>query len=363
MRKRHYIVYVTRDDQGQLHKVPIPMRYAYAFVTAAVVGLFTITGLAGSYGRMLLKTEQFNRVRSDQQTLRKQYQILQKDAKQKDIQVASLGSLASEVSMFYGLRQSKLGVVVKAPRTTGATTAVLAENDTYENSLDRLYALRDTALSGVATRALTSGLGPNSTLTDWVNLADAPTLWPVMGRITSSFGERPIHSPGTRVSSIAELILPLLPGTAIHATGDAVVASAGWGTGYGREVVLNHGHGITTCTLTWLPSRVVPGWEHHARQVIGYVGVSGRSTGAHLHYEVRINDTAVNPHRYMRMTMAQMAETHRVAATIRSVILAGGLKIDPSHPCAMSAEFSAITESNRRRRLHLHRRKQRPDLE
>jgi len=308
VRKHHYIVYVTRDDQGQLHKVPIPMRYAYAFVTAAVVGLFTITGLAGSYGRMLLKTEQFNRVRSQQQTLRKQYQLLQKDAKQKDIQVASLGSLASEVSMLYGLRQSKLGVV-KAPRTTGATNSALADNDTYKNSLDRLYALRDTALSGVATRALTSGLGPTSTLTDWVNLANAPTLWPVMGRITSSFGERNDPFAGDEGEFHRGIDIAAPTGTAIHATGDAVVASAGWGSGYGREVVLNHGHGITTLYAHMASMTVVPGESITRGQVIGYVGVSGRSTGAHLHYEVRINDTAVNPHRYMRMTMAQMAET------------------------------------------------------
>ena len=49
MKRQQYIVYVTRDDQGYLQKVPIPMRYAYVFVAAAVVGLFTITGLAGSY--------------------------------------------------------------------------------------------------------------------------------------------------------------------------------------------------------------------------------------------------------------------------------------------------------------------------
>ncbi|MGC1870058.1 MAG: M23 family metallopeptidase [Acidobacteriaceae bacterium] len=308
MRKRHYIVYVTRDDQGQLHKVPIPMRYAYAFVTAAAVGLFTITGLAGSYGRMLLKTEQFNRVRSEQQSLRQQYQLLQKDAKQKDLQVASLGSLASEVSMLYGLRQSKLGVV-KVPRTTGTTNSILAENDTYKNSLDRLSALRETALSGVATQALTSGLGPTSTLTDWVNLANAPTLWPVMGRITSSFGERTDPFAGDEGEFHRGIDIAAPTGTAIHATGDAVVASAGWGSGYGREVILNHGHGITTLYAHMASITVVPGESVTRGQVIGYVGVSGRSTGAHLHYEVRINNTAVNPHRYMRMTMAQMTET------------------------------------------------------
>ena len=190
MRKRHYIVYVTRDDQGQLRKVPIPMRYAYAFVTAAVVGLFTITGLAGSYGRMLLKTEQFNRVRSEQQSLRKQYQLLQKDAKQKDIQVASLGSLASEVSMLYGLRQSKLGVVKATPhqwreqtvfwrittRTTPLSTALrVARYSAFRRSDAGAY-LR-ARYNFHTDRVGEPGRRANS-------------LWPIMGRITSSFGER-----------------------------------------------------------------------------------------------------------------------------------------------------------------------------
>lgn len=313
VRKRQYIVYVSRDDQGRLRKVPIPMRYAYAFVTAALVGLFTITGLAGSYGRMLLKTEQFNRIRSEQQSLRQQYQILQKDAKQKDIQVASLGSLASEVSALYGLRQNKLSTAKSNPAATAGSVA--QDNGSYYSSLDRFYALRDTALSGVATRALASGLGRTSTLTDWVNLANAPTLWPVAGRITSSFGERtdPLDSDEGEFHTGIDIAAP--SGTAIHATGDAVVASARWGTGYGREVILDHGHGITTLYAHMAAITVVPGETVTRGQVIGYVGLSGRSTGPHLHYEVRIHDTPVNPHRYMRETMAQMAETTVLPAT------------------------------------------------
>lgn len=308
MRSRHYIVYVSRDEHGQLRKVPIPMRYAYAFVAAAVVGLFTITGLAGSYGRMLLKTEHFNEVRNEQKALRRQYHLLQQDAKQKDIQVASLGSLASEVSALYGLRQSKLASA-KTPTVSVVTSA--NTDDSYDASLNRLTALRNSALSGVATMALTSGLrGPAATLTDWANLADTPSLWPIMGRVTSSFGERtdPFSDDGEgEFHTGIDIAAP--SGTAIHATGDGVVISAGWSTGYGREVVLDHGHGITTLYAHMSSMTVVPGETVSRGEVIGYVGVSGRSTGAHLHYEVRIHNTPVNPHRYMRETMEQMAET------------------------------------------------------
>ncbi len=308
MRTRHYIVYVSRDEDGQLRKVPIPMRYAYAFVAAAVVGLFTITGLAGSYGRMLVKAERFNQVRSEQLALRKQYHQLEQDTRQKDIQVASLGSLASEVSALYGLRQSKL--VASKAAAPSAPTVLVSDNNSYFQSLDRFYELRNTALSGVATQALTAGIRPSSSLTDWVNLADAPSLWPIMGRVTSSFGER-VDPFGAEIDGEFHRGIDIAApsGTAIHAAGDGVVASAGWGTGYGREVVLSHGHGVTTLYAHMASIAVIPGETVSRGQVIGYVGVSGHSTGAHLHYEVRIHNTPVNPHRYMRETMAQMAET------------------------------------------------------
>jgi len=310
VRKRHYIMYVTRDEQGRLQKVPISMGYAYAFIAIAVVGLFTITGLAGSYGRMLLKTQHFNQVRSQQQALRQQYQQLEKDTQQKDVQVASLGSLANQVSTLYGLRQSKL-IAAKSSilaKSRPAESSSLAGANLYYASLDRLHALRSTALSGLATRALTSGLGAASSLTDWVGLADAPTLWPIVGRVTSSFGERtdPIGGSGEFHRGI-DIAAPT--GTPIHATGDGVVVMAGWGSGYGREIMLDHGHGMTTLYGHMSAMAVVPGETVTRGQIIGYVGTSGRSTGAHLHYEVRIHDAPVNPHRYMRETMAQMAQT------------------------------------------------------
>ena len=99
---------VSRDEDGNLNKVPIPLRYAYVFVAAAAIGMFTITGLAGSYSRMLIKTARFNQLRQDHNSLQKDYAHLEKAAHEKDIEAASLGSLASEVSALYGLTTSKM---------------------------------------------------------------------------------------------------------------------------------------------------------------------------------------------------------------------------------------------------------------
>jgi murein DD-endopeptidase MepM/ murein hydrolase activator NlpD len=317
VKKQHYILFVTRDEDGYLNKVPVPMRYAYIFVAVAVVGAFTITGLAGSYARMLAKTESFNQIRNDLALTRKNYQQLEKKAQEKDVQVASLGTLASEVSTLYGLRANKVSTAAaaKPAAATANATANAGANpagddqftqENYVQSLNQFNALRISATNGVATRALDIGLGKASTLEDWAALAAAPTLWPVQGRITSSFGERldPFNGEGAFHAGMdigAEI------GTPVHATGDGVVTKAEVANGYGREVVIDHGHDLRTCYGHLSGFTVTEGQQVVRGQVIGYVGDSGRSTGAHLHYEVRIHDTPVNPYKYMRTTLEQMS--------------------------------------------------------
>ena len=105
LRKRYYILFVARDEDGRVRKISLPVQYVYGFVAAALVGTFTIVGLAGSYTRMLLKTESFNQVRQERETLRQNYQHMAAVAHERDIQVASLGALASEVTAIYGLQK------------------------------------------------------------------------------------------------------------------------------------------------------------------------------------------------------------------------------------------------------------------
>src|SRR5580704_6002764 len=131
-RKRYYILFVARDNDGRIRKIPLPLQYAYGFVAAALVGAFTIVGLAGSYTRMLLKTESFNQVRQDRENLRKDYKQMAQIAHDRDVQVASLGALANEVASLYGLKQSKLSAA-KAPAAarvaSAATPATIAFSD------------------------------------------------------------------------------------------------------------------------------------------------------------------------------------------------------------------------------------------
>jgi murein DD-endopeptidase MepM/ murein hydrolase activator NlpD len=313
LRKRYYILFVARDEDGRVRKISLPVQYVYGFVAAALVGAFTIVGLAGSYTRMLLKTENFNQVRQEKETLRKNYQQMAQIAHERDVQVASLGALASEVTAIYGLKQNKLGSGKSsaAAASAAATPASLALTDDVNQqqvklSLDQFYTLRTQALSGRVSQALEGGLATESRVGDWTQVADAPSLWPVEGRVTSSFGERedPFNGEG---AFHAGMDISAPTGTVVRATGDGLVVSAAMVNGYGREVVVDHGHGVHT-VYGHLSGMIVLASQHVTRgQIIGYVGQTGRSTGPHLHYEVRINNVPVNPHKYLRSTFAEMA--------------------------------------------------------
>lgn len=310
LRKRYYILFVARDEDGRVRRIPLPLHYVYGFVAAALVGAFTIVGLAGSYTRMLLKTERFNQVREDNQKLRQDYSQLAQVAHDRDVQVASLGALASEVTALYGLRQHKV-IPAKASAASAAaapTPPSLAVKDDVSNAdvkmtFEQFYALRDQAMSGRATRAIEGGLTPTFP-GDWTQFADAPSIWPVEGRVGSSFGERedPINGEGAFHPGID---IEAAYGTPVRAAADGDVTGQNMGSGYGRQVVLDHGHDLITLYGHLSAVSVVAGQHVLRGQIIGYVGQSGRATGPHLHYEVRVHNVPVNPHKYLRTTYEQ----------------------------------------------------------
>jgi len=310
LRKRYYILFVARDEDGCVRKISLPVQYVYGFVDAALVGAFTIVGLAGSYTGMLLKTESINLIRQERETLRKNYQQMAQVAHERDIQVASLGALASEVTAIYGLKQNRAtaGKQGSAAAVSAATPSTLALSDEVNQqqvklSLDQFYALRNEALSGRVSRALAGGLGSGmSGLSDWTQIADAPSLWPVEGKITSAFGERQDPFLNSEGEFHTGLDISAPKGTIVRATADADVESAGIANGYGNEIILDHGHGVRSC-YGHLSGMIVLAGQHVIRgQIIGYVGQTGRATSPHLHYEVRINNVPVNPHKYLRDT-------------------------------------------------------------
>ena len=118
-------------------------------------------------------------------------------------------------------------------------------------------------------------------------------------RMSSGFGMRdhPVLG-GRRAHSGVDLAAPV--GTPIHATADGVVSKASWFGGYGLFISIEHGGELQTRYGHMSRLNVAEGQKVHKGDVIGYVGTTGRSTGPHLHYEVRVDGAAVNPIPYMQ---------------------------------------------------------------
>lgn len=143
-------------------------------------------------------------------------------------------------------------------------------------------------------------------------LASTPSIFPANGQVTSGFGYR--RSPFTAKRELHQgLDIGAPKGTEVVATADGVIAYAGSKGMLGRTIIIDHGHGIVT-RYGHLYKILKTGGEKVKRgDVIARIGTSGRSTGYHLHYEVRINGIPVNPEKYIDPVVARSASDNNAS--------------------------------------------------
>ena len=287
MKGQYYTFFIASSASGGMRRVRVPFYVLHALAILAGVGGITVLAGMGSYSRMLWKAASYNSLRREQDTLKQQYKALQTEVKDTNQRLDSLQSLASEVAVAYGITRFR--------QTPFAFSDDGEQPDVvYQQSLEEFSYLERNA-SAVAMSSGGMRLLPATQLS---SLGIVPTLWPVVGEITGHFGERldPFSGEGAFHAGID---IASHYGDAIRATADGVVAVMDQRAGYGRLVVIDHGFGVTTWYghLSGFATHV--GTHVKRGDIIGYEGQSGRSTGPHLHYEVRIYNTPVNPWRYL----------------------------------------------------------------
>jgi len=287
-----YTFFLASNRHGTMRKISVPVYALHVLAILAVVGSITVVAAVGSYSRMLWKVGNYNTLRRQQDTLQRQYKQLQSTVVDTDQRLDSLQSLATEVAMTYG--------IVRLPQSPFAGDDPPAETETAFNRSVAQYQFLEKNASSVSVVNAALTLTPEPELADSDN---TPSLWPVVGHLTAGFGERldPFSGEGAFHTGVD---ISSQYGTAVHATADGVVIGAEAHVGYGNLVILDHGFGVTTFYGHLSGFNVTPGQRVTRGDVIGYVGVSGRSTGPHVHYEVRINGAPVNPMRYLRTTVA-----------------------------------------------------------
>jgi murein DD-endopeptidase MepM/ murein hydrolase activator NlpD len=288
MKGKSYTFFIASSASGGMRRLRVPIYALHLLTILAVVGGITVLAGVASYSRMLFKATNYNSLRREQDSLKQQYKQLQTEVKDTNQRLSSLQSLASEVAMAYGLtrfQQTPFGI-------TDVNEGTSAE---FQQSLDEFSYLEKNA-SAVTGSNGALRLMPSMQLSA---LGIVPTLWPVVGEITGHFGERldPFSGEG---AFHAGMDIASHYGDGVRASADGVITVVDRRAGYGRLVVIDHGFGVTTWYGHMSNFNTQVGMHVKRGDVIGYEGATGRSTGPHLHYEVRIYNTPVNPWRYLR---------------------------------------------------------------
>ena len=177
-------------------------------------------------------------------------------------------------------------------------TAERAYNELMASSASITAMLQQRAAERAAAAAAASqGGGGGGATTTWVQ-GTGQLAAPVNAPITSDFGWR-IHPIYGTSRLHAGTDFGVDEGTPVHAADGGVVVEAGWISGYGYTVIIDHGNGMSTLYAHNSDVAVSPGQTVSKGQVVSYSGNTGGSTGPHLHFEVRINGEPTDPMGYL----------------------------------------------------------------
>ena len=289
MNNKFYTLLITPGAHGKVRKFQLPFYVVPVVLALSIVGIVMLAGLATSYARMLIKVSNYNTVRSEREALKQQFHTLENKVSRANVKLNSLQTLAAEVAVTYGFGNGHRQQITP-------DLLNLARQSSTEDEDPSLYALN--TMKTVSLNSVSGRFSP-STFPGMIDDPNAiPSIWPVHGRLTAGFGQRmdPFSGEGAFHPGID--IADAL-GTDVVATGDGLVIEAEPDAGYGRSILIDHGDGITTRYAHLSRIFVVVGEQVKQGEIIGAIGMSGRTTGPHLHYEVRIHGTPVNPGRFL----------------------------------------------------------------
>jgi len=285
----YFVIVLAHSLHGRLRRIHIPHKAVYAAFVWTLLGSLCMFAFLSSYLRMSWKVAHYNSLRDEVDSLRAKYQELQRVTNQKNEQLATLELFASEVSVAYGLK--------RRPETSADISNAAMLTPSFRESLSEYNFLKSASFSNLYRKY------PKQWQTNV-----RPSLWPVEGRLMSSFGGRtdPFSGEGA-IHTGVDLSAPR--GTPVKAAADGIVSHAEWMSGYGRLVIIDHGNGLQTYYGHLSRFLVVPGQEVRRGDVIAQSGASGRVTSPHLHYEVRMAGTPVNPYPFLAKSAVNVGAT------------------------------------------------------
>ena len=295
MLKRRYTVVIADRTTGVVRRVTLSLRTALS-VAGTVLMMPVLIGI----GAKMSASIEIDSLRSRNTALEVENGNFRATTGELTGQIQSLESVIDDLGARSALdpaqakAMEKLPAIVKQRAAGGNATPNAAISSVLSTSLisaeDTFGALR-TLLQGLESRLriVTRDVERQEKLA-----AATPSIWPTTGWLTGAFGGR--SDPFTGEKGFHQgLDISAEKGHAVYATADGVVDSASYNGDYGNMVVVRHDFGLSTRYGHLSKFNVKAGANVKRGDIIGYVGSTGRSTGAHLHYEVLANGKLVNP--------------------------------------------------------------------
>ena len=295
MINRRLTLIVVSEGRASARRYGVP-RIALGMLLAVVVGLFYGIG-AFVYQKEIIRrqSQQVQSIAEENAHLKRQNSRLSEEAVRLSQRVQDIAERTQKFQTVLGF-DDRLDAVGGVGGPTDVTLGRLGLDDGFTGRL------RPEDLDGldIETRGVDADLRHvEETFRERSELlAAVPSISPVQGSVTSGFGYR--FDPFTGVRTFHPALDISNPrGAPVMVTADGVVTAAGYEAGYGLAVEVMHGYGFSTRYGHMQGIKVKVGQRVRKGEIIGVVGSTGRSTGYHLHYEVRVKDEPVDPSSYM----------------------------------------------------------------
>jgi len=297
MLARRYTVLIADRSTGVVRRITVSLRATLGAV-AGVLALPVLIGLGAMWGAQ----SEIHQLRAAKSALEIENGNYRTTTGALTTQIQSLGNVIEDLGARAALdpaqarAMEKLPAVVKARAAGGASASpashalsnvlsmpMISPEDTFGVLRNLLKGL-ESRLTSVRVDVERQEALSNAT----------PSIWPAYGWLTGTFGGRPDPFTGERAFHQG-LDISTEKGQPVYATANGTVESAAYSGEYGNLIVVKHDFGLATRYGHLSKFNVKPGEPVKRGDIIGFVGSTGRSTGAHLHYEILANGKLINP--------------------------------------------------------------------
>lgn len=331
MENKTYTVLIATNREGRTRAITLPASWIKAGALVSAIVFVFLSALAVDYVGLLVSTNENKKLRAENSHLKRQFQLIDNKINSFETQIDKLSSLEKRLRMITNIEDSNrtlklaIGPLPKAGQNfpghqhrmtqrepsseflmhgsygdeesglqIGSQTDLLVPRKGYESLAIRIdRVVRQTELRRQGLQELWDTLSERESL-----LNATPSIKPVPGWYTSRFGYR-LDPYTNRPIMHSGLDIAAAQGSPVFAPANGIVSFVGYEPGYGNLVSIDHGFGVLTRFGHNSRVFVQKGQSVSRRDVIASVGSTGRSTGPHLHYEVRVHGVPVDPMNYI----------------------------------------------------------------